>query len=244
MQISEYAIIISTTKYGENSAIISVFSQTHGILKGFVRRAKTKNNPTIFATGNVIKMTYFARENTLGSITGESYKMYIYSCMNNEAKMKLILAICNILNTTIISSEKNEFGDLFKDIILYLEHIKHDTTFENNLFNLAILIKQILHLSGYGFRLNKCIVTENENIDDLIFLSPKSAASVSKQAGLEYSNLMFDLPKAFITNNYQDIVDKNSIISCIKIVDFFIKKNFNTEIEELKWFIEKNKAFL
>ena len=237
MQISEYAVVINCIPYGENDAIVTVFSENHGALKGFVKRVKSSKKQAIFVVGNALKINYLQREGAMGSITGESYKMYIYSCMDTQAKMKLILAICSCLNITFGSNEKGESGELFKFLMLYLEGIKHDLPLNENIFNLSILIKKILDFCGYAFRLNKCVVTGAENIDDLVFLSPKSAASVCKNSGIEYENLMLKLPKAFITNNYNDINNYDDVKNCIKIVDFFVSKNFNKQIDELKWLI-------
>ena len=85
--------------------------------------------------------------------------------------------------------------------------------------------KLILKETGYGFSLEKCVVTgEKEN---LVFLSPKSASAVSKEAGEKYKKLLFDLPKFFLTENI-DFIEKNDIQNAEKINRHFLEKTLTT----------------
>ncbi len=239
MKIFEYAIITNVIFSGENNAVVKFFGECHGALTGFVKRIKVKNKATIFEKGNVLKISYFQREGTMATMTGESYALYMHSCMHDHKNMKLILAICECLNICFHGGEQNNHEKIFENIIYYLEGIKKGLCFEENIFNLTILIKNILGFCGYAFRLEQCVVTAIKDIDQLVFLSPKSASAVCEQAGQQYYNLMLRLPRCFITNNYLDVENNKDLVDCIKIISFFIDKNFNKILNEIIWLKEK-----
>ena len=83
-----------------------------------------------------------------------------------------------------------------------------------------LLELELLTKSGYGMDLSKCIAT-NE-VDNLIYISPKSGSAVSEKAGEPYKDKMFKLPKFFLDTELDPSND--DIQESMKILGYFMDK--------------------
>ena len=180
-----------------------------------------KKNQLILEVGNYFKFEKFAREGRLGVVQMELIKGYGGSCvMMGKVKLDYFVNVMSILDR-VLQYEGQEVPGVFVEVMSLMRQVV--TSSDQDFKAICLLaIKNILKNCGYGFQLEECVVTQSKNIDDLIFISPKSWSAVSSKAAIGYENKLLKLPKFFITNTLDASVE---CIECgSKIVDKFVQK--------------------
>ncbi len=200
MKFTDQGIIISQKNYSENSLILKVFSQNHGIYRAFVSGSKSKKNQSIFQIGNLISFEWRSRnEDGLGQF------YYVDLVKSFTAKIifdRLRLSCCSSLFSIIDSCflEREEQQDLFNKLHNFLKQISNDAAEKKSFIASYIKLElKILETLGYGIDLSSCVVTNST--ENLVFVSPKSARAVSLEAGEPYKNLLLKLPAFLLAEN-------------------------------------------
>ena len=62
MKFNDSALILHIKPYGEDSAIVKVFSQNNGLRSGFVKNIYSKNNQNIYQIGNLITADFYYKQ--------------------------------------------------------------------------------------------------------------------------------------------------------------------------------------
>ena len=98
MRWQDKGLIISVKKYGENSLILHLFTENHGVHAGLVKYNTTKKSGNIYEVGNILSVEWTGRlEEQLGFYKSELEKSYLYNIMNNSLKLEALIAICSML---------------------------------------------------------------------------------------------------------------------------------------------------
>jgi DNA repair protein RecO (recombination protein O) len=86
----------------------------------------------------------------------------------------------------------------------------------------------LLQELGYGLDLKECVATGSS--DDLIYVSPKSAAAVSRGAGEPYKDKLLKLPGFLTPLRYETTPDEadEQLLERLKLSGYFIHKNLLT----------------
>jgi len=186
MNWSDKAIIISTKKQGENSLLVSVLTENHGLHSGMVSSAK--KYAAICQPCNFIHVSWNARlEEHLGFFTCESIKNNAHVIMFDKLKLHAVNSLCSLLNRVMQEREVNTkiynvVYDLIEKIVCGGNWLEDYVIFEVHL--LAEL--------GYGLDLEKCAVTGES--DSLYYVSPKTGRAVNKEVGEPYKEKLLRLP--------------------------------------------------
>ena len=248
MRFKTDGIIIHKRIFGENGLIIKCITEERGIVAGFVS-IRNKKISSWINVGNLIQISYYGKEDSLGKIVPEIKKAFTNIILTDRIKLQFTITIADfalmVFGNETINTDESEGFNIIKDFYNYLSDNKIDFS---ALGNFLITLKKIITVAGYGFNLDSCVVTNDTNIDNLKFLSPKSGCAVSEEGAGDYKKLLFVLPKFFITEETKDLVDKTDIENTIKIISRFIlkTKKMNRSFEK-NWLktielIEKNIA--
>jgi DNA repair protein RecO (recombination protein O) len=224
MKFTDIGIIISQKSYSENSAIIKIFSQNHGIYCGFVSAPKSKKNKAIFQIGNVISFEWRCRnEDGLGHFY---YSDLIKSFAANIIFDRLKLSCCSSLFSIVESCflERENHHNLFTKIHNFLLKISDDQANKKSFIADYIKLElKILKALGYGIDLSSCAVTNL--VDDLVFVSPKSARAVSLEAGRAYENRLLKLPQFLLTELAEnDNIEDLHLQEGLRLSGYFLEK--------------------
>lgn len=221
MQITDEAIILSANKFGENSGIITVLTENHGIYKGLVRGVSGKNNRGIYQVGNIVEMVWRARlSEQLGNLSAGLVCSGSGMAMDNPIK----LAALSSLSATIEAAlqERDPAPTIFGYFKLFINHIRMENDEWQKTY--ILLEMELLGQLGYGLDLSVCAASNTR--DDLVYVSPKSGRAVCRQAGLPYHDKMLKLPPFLLNNTekYTEAHIKEGIILCSYFLDkyFFI----------------------
>ncbi|MBL0725553.1 MAG: recombination protein O N-terminal domain-containing protein [Alphaproteobacteria bacterium] len=235
MRFNTQGIIVHIKTLQENGCIVHCITKDRGFISGFVGKIHSKKVKNTISIGNIIAIGYYGKEKSLGRIVPELIKSYTGSCIDNQLRLFVILCTCE--NAYFLCGKYHGLQDnntanagtklIFDNIRLFFEQCSamSDTILDNILIaQFIIIIKILLTESGYGFNLSQCVSTKETNLDELKFISPKSASAVSRAAAANYKNVFLPLPKFFITHKIDISISVKDITDGLLIVDRFLKK--------------------
>src|ERR1700749_1476745 len=102
MQWSDTAIILSVRKHGENSAILSIFTEGHGLSAGIVRAPHSKANRGIVQPGNFVAVTWQARlAEQLGTLKVELSEAIAAHVMPDAMKLAALTSACALMKSAL-----------------------------------------------------------------------------------------------------------------------------------------------
>lgn len=239
MQWNDRAIITSCKKYGEKSAIITLFAENHGVFKGVVNNYHSKKHRSIYIAGNIVEATWKARlSDHLGLLSCELISSLAGFCLNNRSNFIKLSAVISLVELLLPERESN------KNIYLYLDElltfIKQDSP--NFLEKYVIFELLLLKELGFGLEFSSCVVTGGN--DNLKYISPKSGHAVSAEAGEDYKDRLIPLPEFL----HKDIPASNfEIEQALHLAGYFLEKKllrpFNKKLPSARMMMQKTEAF-
>ena len=241
MKFADQGIIISILSYGENSAIVKLFSQDHGVYRGFVKSTKSAKSKAIFQVGNLISFEYKSRlEENLGQLSRcDLVKSYCTKILFEKDKLKIASSILRLIDKAIL--EKLVLEELFLLLSEFLQNLVDENEINKKIKNYIILEFNILRNLGYEIDISSCVATGVTH--NLKYVSPKSARAVCFESGKPYENKMLKLP-GFLLNNAslatrQDIKDGLELTS-----HFLLKFIFDGDVSKMDLRGDLNKLLL
>ncbi len=214
------ALILSSINYSETSLILKVFTQKHGVQKGFVKGGKNKKKSSIFQVGNLVRVSYKSRtDEMLGNFFVDLIKP---SSLIYEADLKKFLCVISIINLIEFSLLENEIElELYNLSKSLIENIfSFDEGWVEDYIRWEVfLLKKV----GFGLELSKCILS-NKKVN-LMYISPKSGCAVNEEAGMPWKNKLFNLPNFLTSNKKASNLD---LSEGFKITSHFLTKFANS----------------
>ncbi|MEQ1705990.1 MAG: DNA repair protein RecO, partial [Rickettsiales bacterium] len=230
MHWSDAAIILSSRKYGESSAVVRVLAREHGVFAGVVRGANSKNNRGIIQSGNVVSSQWQARlSQQLGTFKLELLEAHAAHIMQDDGKLAALSAACTI--TEIALPERHPYPKLFSALHEFLHTLTASDNWQQDYIKYEVLL---LAESGFGLDLSECAATGVT--DDLIYVSPKSGRAVCREAGEPYKDKMLPLP-AFLLGKESPLPEGGRVREGAKITEYARQLRTNqTESEKKLWY--------
>lgn len=238
MSIRDSGLIISLNKYGENSAIVKIFSQNHGIIKGFIKSVNSKINRSIFQIGNQISFEWKSRsEDSLGSfVYCDLIKSFSSKIIFDKVKLSCLVSLISIIDDCFLERESD--NELYSQIFNFIEKISIDRDFVFDIADYVKLELEILRALGYGIDLTSCVVTNKR--ENLKFVSPKSAKAVCYEVGKDYESKLLKLPQFLLNDNFN--TSKECVLELfdgLELSGFFMSKFINSKNNYIE--INRNK---
>ncbi|MGV3278397.1 DNA repair protein RecO [Rickettsiales bacterium LUAb2] len=219
MEINTEGIIVAKQKFGENSSIITLFTESHGILKGLIKGATSKKNQYLLQISNHVDINWRARlESHLGSIKLDLKHSIMPYVITEKLKLLTISTICELVSKLLVEGDINK--DLYETTKNLIFTIKLD-----DFFNLYIKWELILLRSlGYGLDLSFCGVCKK--IERVKYASPKTGVCVCEKIGEQYKNKLLLLPNFLIDSNNE--ITKEAKLASLKLTGYFINRFCNS----------------
>ncbi len=221
MKFTDAGIIISLKKYGENSLIVKVFSQHHGIYSGFVKSVRSSKDKVNYQIGNLISFEFNSRaEDNLGQFLGvDLIKSYCSKIMFDHLKLNCANSLFLIIDHSFLERENHQM--LFEKLHFFLQKISDEVDDQKSfLADYVRLELKILKTLGYGIDLSCCAVTSA--IVDLAFVSPKSARAICFEIGKPYQHKLLKLPN-FLTAEHSEIFEQD-LLHGLRLSGYFLEK--------------------
>lgn len=189
MEWRDHGIVLSARAHGESAAIVHLLTVAHGKAAGLVRGGRGRTLRGVLEPGNEVAATWRARlEEHLGTLTVEPLRNRAGLVLDDPGRLAALASACAVLDAALPDR-------------LPLPHVHADT--QTLLAALetgapgwpAAYVRWELALLadlGYGLDLTACAATGST--EDLVYVSPKSARAVCREAGEPYKDKLLPLP--------------------------------------------------
>jgi len=216
MEWHDDGIILGARRHGESSAIVELFTPSHGRHLGLVRGGRSRRLQVVLQPGNSVQATWRARlDEHLGAFTVEPQVSRAASLMESQAALYGFATLAAHIRLLPQRDPHPELYARFLDILPVLPDPLVGAR-EIVRFELALLADL-----GFGLDLGECASTGSRQ--DLIYVSPKSGRAVSRQAGAPYADRMFSLPD-FLRLDDGD-ADRDAIAAGFALTGHFLTRH-------------------
>jgi len=189
-------VVLTTRKHGENDIILEVMTLDHGRHLGLVRAGRSQRNRPLLQPGNELALTWKARlSEHLGVYQFEAENLRAANLMNSGVGLASVQHLAFLLR---LLPERHPYPRLYDALNVVLEHLDAPDAAA------AVLIRfelELLKDLGTGLDLSSCAATGQT--EDLVYVSPKSARAVSREAGLPYHERLLPLPSFLVEGQRQ-----------------------------------------
>lgn len=191
MDWQDEGVLIAMRPHGESSAIIEVFTATHGRHAGVVRGGGSRKQAATMQLGTQLAVTWRARlEDQLGSYSVEPLQSRA-GLMSDRLGLAGLTAICAMLRAAL--PERAAHPTLWRATMHLLAALEHDPDWP------ALYLRwelSLLEELGFGLDLMRCAVTGSR--DDLAYVSPKTGRAVSRTGAGDWAGRLFPLPQCLM----------------------------------------------
>ncbi len=187
MEWTDSGIVLSARRHGESGSILDVLTREHGRHAGLVRGSK---NRALLQPGNGLMVQWRARlAEHLGSFTLELAQARAGSLMEGRDALTGLNAFAAVAEAAL--PERFAYPPVFDAAELLLSAMM-DQDFAHWGPLYVRWEAGLLEALGFGLDLSQCAVTGQ--IDDLIYVSPRSGRAVSRGGGADYAQRLLALP--------------------------------------------------
>ena len=187
MEWQDEAIIIAAREHGETSAIVELMTRAHGRHLGLVRGARAREMRPILQTGNQVSVTWRGRlEEHLGHYRLEAKNFRAAELMGSAP---VLFALQTLAAHIRLLAEREDAPRIYES----LNHVLDCMDGAQKAAELTVRFElTLLQELGFGLDLSRCAATGK--CDDLVYVSPRSAKAVSKEAGAPWAGRLLTLP--------------------------------------------------
>lgn len=220
MNIKDIGVIIAKKPLKENTFIITVFTQNHGLYSGVIKES-SKKSKSIYQEGNLVDFFWQARlHEHIGLARCELIKAYSGLILYDKTKLYAFNSIISLIKLSF--QEREAHSVFFAFLLEYINNLVQNFSFQDYIsFELVMLAE-----SGYELSLDKCAVSGKKQ--DLKYVSPKTGRALSQEIGEPYKDKLLALPK-FLTSNSQIITLEEKKQAFILTSYFFNRYFFNNK---------------
>jgi DNA repair protein RecO (recombination protein O) len=187
MEWTDDGIVLGVRRHGESSAIVELLTRSHGRHLGLVRGGAGSRMRPLLQPGNSVSALWRARlDEHLGTYALEGTRMRAASLL---AASHAAYGVTHLAALARLLPERDPHEHIFEMLERTLDDFDHADGAAIHLirFELAMLSEL-----GFGLDLGTCAATGTTT--DLIYVSPKSGAAVSRQAGEPWRDRLLRLP--------------------------------------------------
>ncbi len=188
MEWRDQGILLSTRRHAETSAIIEVFTPSHGRHAGVVRGGTSRKIAPILQPGAQLDVSWRGRlEEHIGSFTVEPVRSRAAVAMGDRMALAGLNAVTSLLAFCL--PEREAHPPLYARTEALLDLLD-----QGDLWPLAYLRWELALLEemGYGLDLTACAVTGA--VDGLTYVSPKTGRAVSAAGAGAWADKLLPLP--------------------------------------------------
>lgn len=205
MEFINEGVILSARAHGETHAVAEIFTRDHGRWAGLVYGGQGRKSQPLLQPGNSVRVEWKGRlAESLGHFALELLEPRAANVMHDRFSLAGLSAVCATALACL--PEREAHRQTYEAMLVILDNLDQPDVWP------ALMARWELGLLaavGFGPTLDRCAATGV--VDNLIYVSPKSACAVSRDAGEPYKDKLLPLP-GFITGastraSQQDMID-------------------------------------
>lgn len=187
MEWTDEGIVLGVRRHGESSAIVELLTRSHGRHLGLVRGGAGTRMRPLLQPGNSVTAVWRARlDEHLGYYAIEGTRLRAATMFGSP---HAVYGVTHLASLVRLLPERDPHEDIYDMVEAILDDFDDAEGAGVHLvrFELAMLSEL-----GFGLDLSACAATGAVN--DLIYVSPKSGAAVSRAAGEPWRDRLLPLP--------------------------------------------------
>ena len=217
MKFTGEAIVLSSRRFNEASAVVSVLFEDHGVFRGVVKNSASPRNRGALLSGNVVQAVWQSRlAEQLGTFTLELVTPTAAVIMNDDVKLLAVSSLCSLLSSFI--AERDPHPRMYYVVSKMLKSMMEDSSWYKNYLDCEVTL---LAECGYGLSLEECAVTGTQS--NLVYISPKTGRAVCDKEGEAYKDRLFTFYPA-LQPEYLDAITLPELINCMSVTHYFLQK--------------------
>lgn len=187
MEWRDTGLLLSVRPHGEGSAIIEVLTKDHGRHLGVVRGGSSRKMAPILQTGAELSLEWHARlHDHMGSFRAEPLKSNA-ALMEDALALSVLVSLCALLKIAL--PEREPHPRIYAQSLAMIGAMQ--STSSDWLADYVRWEMCLLEELGFGLDLGRCAVTGSR--DDLIYVSPRSGRSVSRDGAGDWADRLLPL---------------------------------------------------
>jgi len=224
MDWTDQAITLGARAHGENSAIVTLLTKTHGRHLGLVRGARSKSRAPALQPGSLVEAKWRARLNEhLGTYTIEPKKIHAHAVMAEPLELAALSSICALAECVL--PEREAHAALYHGLLVFLDSLEDRSVWPVVLVKWEVgLLKEL----GYRLELDACAVTGAT--EKLTHVSPRSGRAVTADEAAPYADRLLALP-GFLSGDQQISPTLQDVRDGLALTGYFIERRLLTPNE-------------
>ncbi len=203
--------VIAVRPHGETSAILEVFSQSHGRHLGVVRGGASRKLAAILQPGTGLQLDWRARlDDHIGTFTVEPLRSRAH-LLSDRLALAGLLSACALLRVAL--PEREAHPALWAVTLGFLDTLGTKGWTSTYLRWELRLLEEL----GFGLDLARCAVTGET--EGLAYVSPKTGRAVTRQGAGEWADRLLPLPKDL--NGEAELLPDDLLVG-LKLTGFFL----------------------
>lgn len=216
------AIVCSLRPHGEHGAIARLLTPDHGLIAGYVRGGRSRALRPVLLPGNTVMAEFRAR--TEDQLAGLTVEMAHSRAPLHAEPLPAAAIEWSCALTAVTLPEGTPFPTLHDALDGLLSAVESAPAARG--WAVALVRYELLLLAelGFGLDLTRCAVMGEG--DDLAYVSPRSAAAVSRAAAIGYESRLLPLPPFLLGGG---IGDWGQILDGLRLTGFFLERSVLTD---------------
>lgn len=216
--LSTTAIVCAVRHHGEHGAIVRLLTPDHGLLPGYVRGGRSRALRPVLLPGNIVKADFRAR--TEDQLAGLTVELAQSRAPLLAEPLPAVAIDWSCALTAAALPEGTPYPALHQALDGVLGAVEAAPAARG--WAVALVRYELLLLAelGFGLDLTRCAV--GGDVRDLAYVSPRSAAAVSRAAAVGYEARLLPLPPFLIEGGMGDWMQ---ILDGLRLTGFFLERS-------------------
>jgi DNA repair protein RecO (recombination protein O) len=219
MEWTDEGIVLGVRRHGESSAIVELLTRSHGRHLGLVRGGAGTRMRPLLQPGNSVTAVWRARlDEHLGYYAVEGTRLRAATMF---ASPHAVYGVTHLASLVRLLPERDPHEDIYDMLEAVLDDFDDAEGAGVHLvrFELAMLSEL-----GFGLDLSACAATGAAS--DLVYVSPKSGAAVSRAAGEPWRDRLLPLPPFLrASEDGRNGWSRSDILDGFRLTGLFLLRN-------------------
>ena len=224
MDWQDDGIVLSARRHGETSAIVSVLTRAHGAHAGLVKGGFAKRHRATIEPGNRVQAVWRGRlAEHLGNYTLESVHAHAANLLDDASRLSAMASALAVAEAAL--PEREAHPATLEALEAFLDALEHDELSARPEAWGTLYVRWELGLLGeLGFALDLSLCAATGVTEDLVWVSPKSARAVSREAGEPYAKQLLPLP-VFLGGEGGAAASLREVLQGLKLTGYFLERH-------------------
>lgn len=216
-QWRDEALILASSRHGEQSAIVHALTRHNGRVSGYLRGAQSQKNKPFIQPGCYVALSWKARlPDQLGYFTLEPMPSGLSALIQRPDIARVLQSVTQILLTMM--PERQIHPNIFDGSKALLQSLAGAQDWAQAYIWWEV---HLLAALGFGLRQEQCAVTGQHH--DLTHVSPKTGRAVNRHDAQPYADKLLRLP--FFLGGADDLGVEQEIIAGLALTGYFMHQH-------------------